>query len=468
MFIYAMFQQYFPYELRGHAHKYTQKLVTYFYPYIQITFHELTGEKLKRSDAYFAIQNYLADHTTATAKRLKADVVKGSKSLVLTMDDHEQVMEEFQGIKIWWSSNKNTPKRPSFSFYPKTEERRYRDAITKSYIDKVLKDGKAIAVRNRERKLYTNNPSDSWYEYQSTKWSHVQFEHPANFETLAMAENEKEAIKNDLIKFSKGKEYYTKIGKPWKRGYLLYGPPGTGKSTMIAAMANLLDYDIYDLELTTVKDNSELRKLLIETTSKSIIIIEDIDCSIDLTGQRRKEKKKYESSQRKKKKKAKKKTTKKGESEEEKEGEDGNGDEEVESEDETESSSKVTLSGLLNIIDGIWSASGGERVIIFTTNHVEKLDEALIRKGRMDKHIELSYCDFEGFKVLAKNYLSIETHPLFEVVRGLLEKTKVSPADVAESLMQKAVEEDADICLNRLIRDLESKSAKEGEQSKEA
>ncbi|CAI0453683.1 unnamed protein product [Linum tenue] len=631
MFIYAMFQQYFPYELRGHAHKYTQKLVTYFYPYIQITFHELTGEKLKRSDAYFAIQNYLADHTTATAKRLKADVVKGSKSLVLTMDDHEQVMEEFQGIKIWWSSNKNTPKRPSFSFYPKTEERRYytltfhkryRDAITKSYIDKVLKDGKAIAVRNRERKLYTNNPSDSWYEYQSTKWSHVQFEHPANFETLAMAENEKEAVKNDLIKFSKGKEYYTKIGKPWKRGYLLYGPPGTGKSTMIAAMANLLDYDIYDLELTTVKDNSELRKLLIETTSKSIIIIEDIDCSIDLTGQRRKEKKNEEDDkkkdpvekkkeeeekkskkgskvtlsgllnfidgiwsacggeriiifttnfvdkldpalirrgrmdrhiemsyccfeafkllarnyldlddhelfgrievllgekeitpadvaeclmpksetegvesclrelvkvleklkkkkkqgkkkaeeegQRKKKKKAKKKTTKKGESEEEKEGEDGNGDEEVESEDETESSSKVTLSGLLNIIDGIWSASGGERVIIFTTNHVEKLDEALIRKGRMDKHIELSYCDFEGFKVLAKNYLSIETHPLFEVVRGLLEKTKVSPADVAESLMQKAVEEDADICLNRLIRDLESKSAKEGEQSKEA
>ncbi|CAI0455806.1 unnamed protein product [Linum tenue] len=355
-------------------------------------------------------------------------------------------MEEFQGIKIWWSSNKNTPKRPSFSFYPKTEERRYytltfhkryRDAITKSYIDKVLKDGKAIAVRNRERKLYTNNPSDSWYEYQSTKWSHVQFEHPANFETLAMAENEKEAIKNDLIKFSKGKEYYTKIGKPWKRGYLLYGPPGTGKSTMIAAMANLLDYDIYDLELTTVKDNSELRKLLIETTSKSIIIIEDIDCSIDLTGQRRKEKKKKKDEEEKK--------SKKG--------------------------SKVTLSGLLNFIDGIWSACGGERIIVFTTNFVDKLDPALIRRGRMDRHIEMSYCCFEAFKLLARNYLDLddhETHPLFEVVRGLLEKTKVSPADVAESLMQKAVEEDADICLNRLIRDLESKSAKEGEQSKEA
>ena len=83
--------------------------------------------------------------------------------------------------------------------------------------------------------------------------------------------------------------------------YLLYGPPGTGKSTMIAAIANFLNYDIYNLELTTVKDNSELIKLLLETTGKSIIVIEDIDCSLDLTGQRnpktRKTKKKKKSNE---------------------------------------------------------------------------------------------------------------------------------------------------------------------------
>ncbi|CAI0455793.1 unnamed protein product [Linum tenue] len=379
MFIYAMFQQYFPYELRGHAHKYTQKLVTYFYPYIQITFHELTGEKLKRSDAYFAIQNYLADHTTATAKRLKADVVKGSKSLVLTMDDHEQ-------------------------------------------------------VRNRERKLYTNN---------STKWSHVQFEHPANFETLAMAENEKEAIKNDLIKFSKGKEYYTKIGKPWKRGYLLYGPPGTGKSTMIAAMANLLDYDIYDLELTTVKDNSELRKLLIETTSKSIIIIEDIDCSIDLTGQRRKEKEDDK----------KKDPVEKKKDEEEKKSKKG---------------SKVTLSGLLNFIDGIWSACGGERIIVFTTNFVDKLDPALIRRGRMDRHIEMSYCCFEAFKLLARNYLDLDDHELFGRIEGLLGEKEITPADVAECLMPKSEREGVESCLRELVKVLEKLKKKKKQGKKKA
>ncbi|KAM7257937.1 hypothetical protein ACFE04_000395 [Oxalis oulophora] len=75
-------------------------------------------------------------------------------------------------------------------------------------------------------------------------------------------------------------------------------------------------------------------------------------------------------------------------------------------EKEQNKKSKVTLSGLLNVIDGIWSSTGGERLVIFTTNYVKKLDKALIRRGRMDKHIELSYCDFEGFKVLAKNYLT--------------------------------------------------------------
>ncbi|KAM1015261.1 hypothetical protein ACFX13_045838 [Malus domestica] len=68
-----------------------------------------------------------------------------------------------------------------------------------------------------------------------------------------MDPEKKEEIINDLTKFREGKEYYAKIGKAWNRGYLLYGPPGTAKSTMIAAMSNLMDYDVYDLELTTVE-----------------------------------------------------------------------------------------------------------------------------------------------------------------------------------------------------------------------
>jgi chaperone BCS1 len=245
-----------------------------------------------------------------------------------------------------------------------------------------------------------------------------------------MESDRKSEIIDDLITFSGGEEFYLRIGRAWKRGYLLYGPPGTGKSTMIAAMANLLGYDIYDLELTAVRDNTELRKLLIETSSKSVIVIEDIDCSLDLTGQRRNLNKKKEKDDIDK----------------------GPRRKELETENRT---SQVTLSGLLNFIDGLWSACGGERLIVFTTNHIEKLDPALIRKGRMDKHIELSYCSFEAFKVLAKNYQRIKSHDLFERIGELLGETKITPADVAEHLMPKNMKGDPEACLRGLIQVLE-------------
>uniref|UniRef100_F6HV43 AAA+ ATPase domain-containing protein n=2 Tax=Vitis vinifera TaxID=29760 RepID=F6HV43_VITVI len=446
MFLWAMFRQYFPYQLRPYIEKYSHNLVSFVYPYIQITVQEFTENSFrrKRSEAYAAIENYLSANSSTRAKRLKADIVKDSQSVVLSMDDHEEVTDEFKGVKLWWASNKNPPPMQTISFYPAADGKRYykltfhkqyRDLIVGSYLNHVIKEGKAIAVRNRQRKLYTNNPSQNWYGYKKSVWSHVTFEHPATFETLAMESKKKEEIVNDLTIFRTRKEYYSKIGKAWKRGYLLHGPPGTGKSSMIAAMANLLNYDIYDLELTSVKDNTELRKLLIETTSKSILVIEDIDCSLDLTGQRKKKKEKEEEDEESKDNPILKKG-KEGESKE----------------------SKVTLSGLLNFIDGLWSACGEERLIVFTTNHVEKLDPALIRRGRMDKHIELSYCCFEAFKVLAKNYLDLDSHHLFASIRRLLEETNMTPADVAENLMPKSISTDdpGTACLENLIQALET------------
>ncbi|KAK2632974.1 hypothetical protein EUGRSUZ_L00794 [Eucalyptus grandis] len=275
------------------------------------------------------------------------------------------------------------------------------------------------------QKLFTKKPSSNWSYPKASQWSHVAFKHPSTFDTLAMKPSKKREIMNDLLKFWRGKEYYDRISKVWKRGYLLYGPPGTGKSTMIAVMANFLNHDMYDLELTTVKDNMELRKLLIDTSEKSIIVIEDIDCSLNLTGQRK---------------------TKKQEKEDDEEKADPV--EKMAKGGEESKESKVMLSGLLNFIDELWS----------------KLDSALISRGRMDKHIEMLYCCFESFKVLVRNYLGIKSHPLFARVRRLLQEMKMTLADVAENLMSKSDDEDKEACLEGLIEVLEK--AKEDAKNK--
>ncbi|ERN07297.1 hypothetical protein AMTR_s00019p00216540 [Amborella trichopoda] len=144
-----------------------------------------------------------------------------------------------------------------------------------AYLDHIKAVATEIRRQNKDRLLYKNKPAESIEEW-GKPWKSVPFKHPSTFDTLAMDPANQAEIISDLDDFAKGEEFYRKTGRAWKRGYLLYGPPGTGKSSMIAAMANHLGYDIYDLELTEVNSNSNLRRLLINTTSKSIIVIEDI------------------------------------------------------------------------------------------------------------------------------------------------------------------------------------------------
>ena len=116
---------------------------------------------------------------------------------------------------------------------------------------------------------------------------------------------------------------------------------------------------------------------------------------------------------------------------------------------------QLTLSGLLYFIDGLWSSCGDERIIIFTTNHKDRLDPALLRPGRMDMHIHMSYCTYQGFKLLASNYLAIDGHhKLFPAVESLMMETQVTPAQVAEEMMKC---EDADIALEGLLKLLKRK-----------
>lgn len=447
MFFWAMYQHYLPSKIREaielYASRYTHKLVNYFSPYLAITFAEYTNDRFNRSEVYTTIETYLSDKSSMEARSMKADYIKNGKSLLLSLGDNEEVVDQYCGVQVRWSFITEYSSSNAYPFYPTSDEKRYyrlvfhsrhRKFVLDSYLPYLLEEGESIAIRKRRRKLFTNagNDGPDWMGDRGTMWSHIEFKHPARFDMLAMEKSKKQMIIEDLQWFQEAKDYYAEIGKPWKRGYLLHGPPGTGKSTLVAAMANLLEYDIYDLELTAVKDNMQLRKLLIETSSKSIILIEDIDCSLDLTGQRNKKKAKGEDNREKDPIK--------------------NPIKEAEGE---KKGSEVTLSGLLNLIDGIWSACGEERIIVFTTNHIEKLDPALIRRGRMDVHVEMSYCRYESFKVLAKNYLKLESHPLFETIGRLLEETVVTPADVAENLMPRSVKITKETCLENLIKALE-------------
>ncbi|CAA0839258.1 cytochrome BC1 synthesis [Striga hermonthica] len=174
------------------------------------------------------------------------------------------------------------------------------------------------------------------------------------------------------------------------------------------------------------KRDSDLRRLLLRTGNRSILVIEDIDCTVELPDRN---------------------GTKGPVS-----GSDGQG------QCYRPRDQQFTLSGLLNFIDGLWSSCGDERIIIFTTNNKDKLDPALLRPGRMDMHIHMSYLTPEGLKLLARTYLDVpKHHPNLMEIETVIKDMNVTPAEVAEELMKT---DDVDVCLRGVLDFLLDKKSK--------
>ncbi|KAM0970371.1 hypothetical protein FF1_018457 [Malus domestica] len=390
---------------------------------------ELSG--MTRNQVYDAAEVYLRTKIGPHTERLRVSKAPRKKNIGVAIDKDEEVSDTFDGaVELKWRFISETEKGKNDStserrYFELTFRRKYMDKVISSYLPYVLAQADAIKAEEKAVKLYTRH---LWSRYNdddvaNSEWGSVNLEHPSTFDTMAMDPEMKKMIVEDLERFVRRKEFYKKVGKAWKRGYLLYGPPGTGKSSLIAAMANYLKFDVYDLELTSIYSDSQLKKVLLSTTNRSILVIEDIDCCRVDVGNR-----------------------------------DSDSDSDLDSDSDSDRS-RVTLSGLLNFIDGLWSSCGDERIIVFTTNHKDRLDPALLRPGRMDLHIHMSYCTTAGYRILASNYLGIQEnnrHRLCGEIEGLIESTEVTPAEVAEELMKS---DDADVALQGLVNLLKSKKA---------
>ncbi|KAL1186463.1 hypothetical protein V6Z11_A01G179500 [Gossypium hirsutum] len=330
-----------------------------------------------------AIINQLIPEQLRNLLLLKVSKAPRDKKVIVNIHKGQKVVDMYEGIQVKWEmtcvetkddeQGKFEIRVLELSFHDK-----FMETVINSYLPYVMERSKAIKKENKAVELFSLGNFST-------------------FDKLAMDPAVKKELVDDLDRFVRRRDYYKRVGKAWKRGYLLYGPPGTGKSSLIAAIANYLKFDIYDLELTSVSSNSQLRGLLVSTRNRSMLVIEDIDCSIELQNRQA--------------------------------GPGGCGQ---------GTNDELTLSGLLNFIDGLWSSCGDERIIV----------PALLRPGRMDMHIHMSYCIPSAFRVLASNYLCITDHDLFNEIDKLMLAVEVTPAQVAEELMKS---EDTDIALQGLI-----------------
>lgn len=426
----TVLQNVLPSQLLSLLHSLYESLQDLLSPFSYLEIPEFNGYcGVDVNDLYRHVNLYLnsVNPCSSSCRRLTLSRSKSSKRISFTVAPNHTVHDAFLGHALSWTHQVDAvqdslDERRSFVLkLPK----RHRHLILSPYLDHVISRAEEFERVSRERRLFTNNGHGSY----ESGWSSVPFRHPSTFDTLALEPQMKKQITEDLTAFAGGKEFYHRVGRAWKRGYLLYGPPGSGKSSLIAAMANYLCYDVYDLELTKVSDNSELRALLIQTTNRSIIVIEDIDCSVDLTADRASTKARRRSQP----------STAK----------------ETNYDDE-EQSGRVTLSGLLNFTDGLWSCCGEERIIVFTTNHRDNVDPALLRCGRMDVHVSLGTCGPHAFRAMVKNYLGLDSHPLFDVVDSCTRSGgALTPAQVGEILLRNR--RDAETAVKEVVAAMQAR-----------
>merc|ERR1719240_1237711 len=174
-------------------------------------------------------------------------------------------------------------------------------------------------------------------------WEKALSKKPRAIDSVILDRDLAASLLADAREFLSSSGWYSSVGIPYRRGYLLYGPPGCGKTSFCQALAGALKLDVCMLTLTNKNlDDNGLAECLRDAPANAIVLLEDVDAVfVDRALQH-----------------------------------EGGG-----------RGAGVTFSGLLNALDGVASQEG--RLFFMTTNHIEKLDAALIRPGRCDLKVEI-------------------------------------------------------------------------------
>jgi len=242
-----------------------------------------------------------------------------------------------------------------------------------SVIREFLREAELIAHEEKINKLTIF--SADFYQ----NWSVLAHREKRPLESVILDKGVKEAIFRDINDFLDAEQWYSKMSIPFHRGYLFHGPPGSGKSSLAIALASELNLDMYLLNLNNLND-ARLTSLLSTLPSHSIVLLEDVDSAFS----------------------------------------------------NREALSHVTFSGFLNALDGIYAKDG---IIVFmSTNHIERLDAALLRPGRVDCKVFLGHSSQYQQEQAFLRFFPEKYAEASKFVYGLREK-EVSMAAIQEYLL---------------------------------
>ncbi|XP_024534157.1 AAA-ATPase At5g40000 [Selaginella moellendorffii] len=201
---------------------------------------------------YNYVNSYLSSLTVNPEQPalFRASLIDDKTPLILGLQPGFPVRDKFQGLDFEWSTG------------VATDESRYVMAAFPPHCsnDVIQAYFSHLTTASKRRRLFTVRPPGM----HEMSWASCEFDHPASLETLdcSMDAELKQELVKDLEAFAGARDYYRSIGKAWKRSYLVYGRQATGKDQLVAAIANKLGYDVYDLDTGLVGNRRNSRRSL--------------------------------------------------------------------------------------------------------------------------------------------------------------------------------------------------------------
>ncbi|KAH8117485.1 P-loop containing nucleoside triphosphate hydrolase protein [Phellopilus nigrolimitatus] len=261
--------------------------------------------------------------------------------------------------------------------------------ILKQLVLQAKREYEAEAVHRIQ--IYFADAHGSW------RWTDSRHKRPMG--SIVLEPGVKEMLLSDTRDFLRSEKWYADRGIPFRRGYLLHGVPGSGKSSLIHAIAGALMLDIYVVSLSSGwMNDSTLTSLMGRVPARCIVLLEDLDAAFTRSTSRDSGSTGAPSS--------KKKSTgwdnKDDSDDEDNDDENSRNKKNKKKEDALSEVNTLSLSGLLNALDGVAASEG--RILFATTNHLERLDPALSRPGRMDVWIEFKNASPWQAEALFRNF----------------------------------------------------------------
>ncbi len=268
-----------------------------------------------------------------------------------TLRGTELALMPAPGVHLFWRGGRPFWVRYERSSEARDKTRRRTESLTFHTVgrdQRVLREFVQEIVSSHRRR---EQMQSCLYAYDDF-WSQVQAYASRRLASVILNPGEKERLVADVKRFRASRERYRTLGVPYHRGYLFFGPPGTGKTSLVSALAGAFGMPIYAMDLTGLNDRS-LKAAMGEVPPNAVVLFEDIDCMSAGHGER---------------------------------GTEARSGEEL-SRAVAGQGVRVTLSGLLNVLDGFHAPESV--IFVMTTNHPEALDPALLRPGRIDYKLYL-------------------------------------------------------------------------------